>query len=333
MQWLLNASPFLSDTVMASAAAKENVLPNSIITEVLTANPQSAKSDKVLNKLNERNNPPNYNQMAQINANDTVVGHKESLESKKAYYTGEKAKAVYDLVRMYRNDTAIEAKSDSIEAALANINTPASKYQQAFCRLNRGDSTGVVNLLNNIPSEFDMNSAETDYNNSFTDYFNVMLTLQSEGKDFSQIDSTQKVTLYDMMDNTGGLLHAYTRNLLIKTDGLEYNEPYVLPDTSSTKSAKVKTHYDVIRNMAADYLKLYPNPAENYITIEYKMPYGYDKAIVEIVDITGIKKEIYRLSGSWGEKIVDLRSYNSGTYAIRLWGNNKLLQSKKFTKL
>ena len=116
---LLDASPYLSDTVMASAAAKEDVLPNSIVTEVLTANPQSAKADNVLNTLNARTNPPNDNEMAAIHANDTVIGHKESLESKLACYEGEKAKAVYDLARMYRNDTAIEAKSDSIEAALA----------------------------------------------------------------------------------------------------------------------------------------------------------------------------------------------------------------------
>ena len=138
---LLDASPYLSDTVMASAAAKEDVLPNSIVTEILTANPQSAKADNVLNMLNARTNPPNDNEMAAIHANDTVIGHKESLESKMAWYAGEKAKAVYDLVRMYRNDTAVEAKSDSIEAALAHIHSPASMYRQAFCRLNRGDST------------------------------------------------------------------------------------------------------------------------------------------------------------------------------------------------
>ena len=74
---LLSASPYLSDTVMVNAAEKEEVLPNSIVTEVLSANPQSAKAENVLSTLNARSNPPSDNQMAQIQANDTVLGAKE----------------------------------------------------------------------------------------------------------------------------------------------------------------------------------------------------------------------------------------------------------------
>lgn len=74
-QELLDASPYLSDTVMISAAEKESVLPNSIITEVLIANPQSTKSDKVLDKLDERVEPPSGNQITKIQVNYSVSLH------------------------------------------------------------------------------------------------------------------------------------------------------------------------------------------------------------------------------------------------------------------
>ncbi len=329
---LLSASPYLSDTVMVSAVEKEDVLPNSIVTEVLTANPQSAKSDKVLNKLNERDNPPNDNQMAAIHANDTVIGHKQLLESKRDYYASVKAGEVYRLIRMYTGDTAIQAKPDSIEAALANINTPASMYMQAFCRYINNDSTGVINKLNDIPSEFDLNTRETGYHNYFEDYFNVLLALQSGQIPFSQTDSTQKTVLYDIVNNTAGILQAYARNLLMYTDGLEYHEPYLEIDTSTMKSAAM--HNPVIYSDTPQnaYFKLYPNPAKEYITLEYNLGYTVENPVAEILTLKGEHIETFRLHGKQGVKIIDLRSWTPGTYLIKLSANGKTLQNEKFVK-
>ncbi len=329
---LLDASPYLSDTVMANAAAKEDVLPNSIITEVLTANPQSAKSEKVLNKLDERDNPPNENQMASIHANDTIIGHKESIESKRAYYAGEKARTVYELSRFFMQDTTGLAIHDSIATALTNIPTLTSRYLQAFCSLNSNDSLGVINLLNNIPYEFDLDDAESDYNAYFSDYFDVLLELQSQDKNTSEIDSAQKADVYDIMNNTGGLLHAYARNLLIYTDGLEYHEPYLFPDTSSNKSATVKEKVFSHLWDEQSYFKLYPNPADGYITLEYNLEFGVLKPVVEVVSIDGVHVGTFRLFNRSGIKIIDLRDWQSGTYLLRLIESGKTLQNEKFIK-
>ncbi len=329
---LLDASPYLSETVMVNAAEKEDVLPNSIITEILSENPQSAKSDKVLDKLNERDNPPDDNQMAQIHTNDTVIGHKESLESKKAYYTGEEAKEAYRLVRMYGQDTGTTSVYDSIETALSNIHSPESFYLQAFCRFNKGDSAGVVNVVNNIVSEFDLTATENVYNTYFGDYFNVLLSLRSENKPFSAIDTSQKAVLYDIMNNTNGILPAYARGLLIHTDGCPYSEPYIENDTASMKAADANN--EVVYNYWPKdaFFKLYPNPADNYITLEYDLNYRNSNAVVEIVSLTGIHLETYRLQGTQGVKIIDLRRWKTGAYIIRLTLNGKTLQNEKFVK-
>ena len=331
---LLGASPYLSDTVMVNAAAKEDVLPNSIITEILSENPQSAKAENVLNTLNARTNPPNANQMAQIRANDTVVGHKESLESKRDYYSAVKAREVYRLIRMFGSDTAVSAKHDSIETALSNIATPSAMYKQAFCRFNKGDSAGVINLLNNIPSEFDLTAAETDYHNYFEDYFEVLLTLQWQEKHYGEVDSSQKAVLYDIMNNSHGQLQAFARNLLIYTDGLTYNEPYLNVDTSQLKTVSAGNNNVINENVLPpnSYLKLYPNPAREYITLEYNLDYGTTNAVIEILDINGVHVEAFRLAGFRGVKIIDLRNRQSGTYLIRLAVNGKTLQHEKFVK-
>ncbi len=329
---LLSASPYLSDTVMVNAAEKEAVLPNSIVIEILAENPQSAKAENVLNKLNERTTPPNNNEMALIHANDTVLGAKEKLESKEAYYASQKQQNVNDLVRLFMSDTTLTNVNDSIETALAHVSTPGSYYLQAFARYNKGDSTGVLNKLSDVTSDFDLNGYENDVHTGFEDYFKVILALQSEGKNVSEIDSTQKAVLYDIVQNAHGMVQALARNILIKTDGLVYNEPYLLPDTNTNKSAVAYLSNNSRFWKIDNYFTLYPNPANNYITLEYKLELTAKKPVIEIYTLEGIHVNTFRLFNNQGVKIIDLRDYTPGTYLIRLSDNGKTLQSAKLVK-
>ncbi len=330
---LLSASPYLSDTVMVNAAEKEEVLPNSIVTEILSENPQSAKSDKVIDKLNERTTPPDNNQMAQIHANDTVLGQKESLESKMAFYRSEKVRNTSDLIRLFRKDTTFIHKLDSIIIALKNINSPTSYYLQAFCRYGKNDSTGVLNILNNVTSDFDLTTNEQNQHAYFETYFNILLDLQSKNKNFSQLDSTQYEVLNNIVSNTNGFPQALARNLLLYNNATAYHEPYLLVDTTQNKSAPVKssnTGFSIWKG--SNYFTLYPNPANQYITLEYNLRYNISNPVVEIVTLTGVHISTFRLAKQSGVIIIDLRAYLSGTYLLRLSNNNRTLQTAKFIK-
>ncbi len=168
---------------------------------------------------------------------------------------------------------------------------------------------------------------------AYEDYYNVMLALQSEGKNVSEIDSTQKAVLHDIVQNAHGMVQALARNILIKIHGLIYHEPYILPDTTTTKSAKVKGGSIInTDNTTEHYFKLYPNPAKDYLTLEYQLPLNVNNVAIGILNITGTQKEVIRLNNGWGQKIIDLRAYRPDTYFVLLYLNGKVVENKKFVK-
>jgi hypothetical protein len=112
---LMDKSPYLSDTVVSSAIEKEDVLPNAMIRDIMVANPQTAKSNELMDKLDERWNPlPEY-MKAQILQGKSIVSIKEQLESELSAYKLQRAKAFNGLVRWFMNDTLNPvASSDSL---------------------------------------------------------------------------------------------------------------------------------------------------------------------------------------------------------------------------
>ena len=171
-------------------------------------------------------------------------------------------------------------------------------------------------------------NAQTDFYNDLLQnrhYYDSLINVR-------ETDSTQKAVLYDIVQNAHGMVQALARNILIKTDGLVYNEPYLLPDTNTNKSAVAYLSNNSRFWKIDNYFTLYPNPANNYITLEYKLELTAKKPVIEIYTLEGIHVNTFRLFNNQGVKIIDLRDYTPGTYLIRLSDNGKTLQSAKLVK-
>jgi nitrous oxidase accessory protein NosD len=125
---LLNKSPFLSDTVMASTVSVENTLPPVVVKEILVANPHSATSDKVWNSIENRNNPlPDY-MLYEIQQGEGILSVMEILKSTLSVKSNNKDRLLNSLINYYQNDTLVSS-SDSLIALLLNDNTLYSRYK------------------------------------------------------------------------------------------------------------------------------------------------------------------------------------------------------------
>lgn len=294
-QELLNESPFLSDTVMKQAIIKENVLPNAMIRDILTVNPQSAKSDKVLKALNTRYEPmPDY-MMDQIMEGQKRLGSKELLEAQIQSWQQVRAKAKSSLFRQFLNDTNLVNQADSIINFLTNENEPNSKYYLALLYWNIGDTVEAFETLNALPGQFYLTNDQLLTHQQYQDYFNILKRMADSIWTASDLDSVAIQTLFELKDNGASGISACARGMLVKGGFLNYIETIPLIQLSNSVEYLVANKDGIKIESTKDYLKVFPNPAGKYTIAFYDIAPDHQSIILELINDLGMVIEIYYL--------------------------------------
>jgi len=324
---LLSNSPYLSDTVMIKASENEEVLTNALIRDVLVANPQSAKSNEVMAKLEQRVLPlPDY-MVEEIEQGIFSVSQKELLEAELAYHHQQRELARISLIQSFINDTAIITK-DSLMNFYSGENDRTLKYDLAFLYLSENDSLNVMNTLFSIPDNFDLTSPQQDLHDQYLDYFEIMLNLQDAGINETVLDSSQIEELYALSNGNTIPLNAYARAILQVFDTLKYIEPILLPDPD-TKSV------NIIQRKSNDFsekktnISVYPNPANRFVTIEYKLSDTGIPSLLRITDLTGVVIKQIPLKGIQNKVVIGTINLKDGLYFCNLVVGNSVRESVK----
>lgn len=323
-QQLLVESPYLSDTVMKSAINKENVLPNAMIRDVLTANPQSAKSKEILQIIEERDVQMPESMMGEIMQGQNIYGAMEVIEQNLAKHKTKYSKAMVKLEKHYMSDTLTKGASmDSLGTLWYNQQNKYSKYKLAFQYLRKSDSAGVFNTLNDIPIEFDLTPAEENTHQRYEDLFDILWQTHS---DSIGIDSVQIQSLIDISNNYNSLSSMYAMNILIHEGAVLYDEPVYFPDYLKSAVTFGKT---VEPYKEEKILKVFPNPTGNYCIIEYDLSLFEGDANVSVMDLYGKTMFSIKLENSNTQKVIALKDYPAGIYYVTLEMNNAKTETLK----
>ncbi len=104
-----------------------------------------------------------------------------------------------------------------------------------------------------------------------------------------------------------------------------------MPDMLKSSVAMEESNYLLGKaDEAPAAVKLKPNPAKDYIIIEYELEMQTD-AKIEIYDISGNLKYAQDLTELKDQFTVDTRNWKPGIYITSLKVNGKLVESDKFT--
>ncbi|MDP2423042.1 MAG: T9SS type A sorting domain-containing protein, partial [Bacteroidales bacterium] len=320
---LMSKSPYLSDTVVGTAIFKENVLPGAMIRDMMVANPHTAKSEALMEKLDQRWIPlPGY-MKAQILQGKSIVSAREQTESRLARFALEKARAVNALARVYNENT------DSLAWLWANDNSLSSKYNLAFLLLERSSPDQGLAIMNNIPQQFTLTQAQQTAHQQLTGFCSLLASLMQDEKSIFELDSQQLLSIAVMEATQAGMASVYARNILLTLGMMEYDEPILLPDLFKSK-ALAQRSLAMKNSETPTRLIVFPNPARGYIIAEYMLP-AQGNGVIEFTDISGKRMQSVLIKHMQDQITLDVREWKSGLYVATLKTGTKITQSVKFT--
>ncbi len=328
---LMGKSPYLSDSVLIAAIEKENVLPNVLVKDILVANPQAAKSNEVMEKVDEKTNPMTEDMIAEILLGKYFVAAKEKLEALVAYYKHEQSTALKFLKQLYRHDTVNPWAHDSLIYLLEAEQGLKEKFELVFAYAEQDNWTAAMNLLSNLPDQYSFNTYRQEMYDDYYQLINVYYELYQSGIGIDNISDVQKSTLYQLADNTRNIAGAYARNILIETDDYLYHEPIILPE-EVLKSGNIVFDIPDPETFTPEYVKIYPNPAKVYIVVELKTG-NVSGAIIKLFDNQGRPVRTVEIPAKQQHYVLHIKDLPTGIYYLKVELNGKTLESKKFSKM
>ncbi|NOY96967.1 MAG: T9SS type A sorting domain-containing protein [Chlorobi bacterium] len=326
---LMGKSPYLSDSVLIATIEKEYILPNVLIKDILAANPQSAKSPEVMDKVDEKAIPMTEEQLAEILLGKYIVAAKEKLESQLAYYKHQRSISLKFLKQSYRNDTVDPYAHDSLVYLLETENGLQDKFELVFAYAAQDNWTGAMALMNNLPNQFSFKQNEQEMYNDYNTFINVLYGLDQAGTGLEGLTTAQNTSLLQLADNVQNYAGSYARNILIGTDNYPYTEPIILPG-DGLKSGSITFDLPVSKDYRPEYINIYPNPAMDYIIVELNK-----------TNLNGVNLSLYDNGGKLVKQtvvpariqdyVIGLKGMKPGIYIIKADMDGKDIGGKKFS--
>ena len=124
----------------------------------------------------------------------------------------------------------------------------------------------------------------------------------------------------------------YARNILLALNEIEYEEPIILPFPYKTGKQEGFNAPDVTGEKP-HLLKIYPNPSNSYLIIEYEFEKQPENALVVISEAGGKRIKTITLNKQIDQKLLDIRNFKPGMYIATLFLNGTAQESIKFTTI
>ena len=323
-QRLMAEQGYLSDEVLKGVSEKEDGLSKAMVRNVLVANPASAKSDEVQQKLDNRLTPlPDYMRY-QIDQGLNQISPREAMENIVSGHQYQRDMAIRSALHLIITDTLLSdiEKKNELIAFYANTNDKINNLKAALLHENAGEAQQAGAIYQNLVFDYQ----NTPFGDEVQEFRELKELVSGWGTTTGLSDS--QVTALDNYASGHAMAASFARGLLV-LNGLEVeNEITVIPeegDKSYGGSQKRKWDISVTNNM----MLVFPNPADDFVTLRYAVADTYNQLLLAVYDTKGNVVYSAELHYDRDEVIVPLENLPAGNYYIQLLKDGKTLKTEK----
>jgi len=310
---LLGKSPHLSKEVLMAAADKTDVLPESILFEILSANPDELRKEELISHLENKDQPLPAYMISILRQLAGGITYKTILQQDMARYFAGKSQAAYMLIRSCLNDTVSD--NAYLRTWLNNLDNLNADMQIVASYLAEDNYTAAQTMLDLIPATRNLEGDALTGYNDYKSMMEMQMAWQQQGRSIFELDSLEVDILVDFAENTSGKAAMMARGILEYAYGHHFCNCLPVDDPAAWKSTFMMPGSDVDNGLS---IQAAPNPASTWVAFNYTLPVHVKEAVLQITDVHGRSITSFVITTKQGQQVWDIRDMKKGVYLYTL---------------
>jgi hypothetical protein len=148
---------------------------------------------------------------------------------------------------------------------------------------------------------------------------------------YEDLTALQKEALLALADSGEFFPAAYARAMLLRHEPeFSYEEPIYLPVIQSQRKRNPVKPASANEDVT---FSVFPNPAKEFVILEYKLTESDLDAVIKITDSKGVLIKQYGVKHAIGQQLIDCNSVPPGLYNFTLITRRNKVISKKVSVL
>ncbi len=314
---LLDISPFVTESVLKSMLDNTATYPHAIAFEILLANPDEAKKQKMILYLSQKADPMPQEMIAilelMLSPTTTRTEMQKQLAIKTSTYTTSFIEALFAMLDYEEGNytdsdyMALYDKIKSLNSEYVIVEHLLDEYKISEAQTRLADIQQVVNL----------DRKDIDDLQAFSEWVAFRISLLLGGRDWNSMNASDLFELERLAQYFDTYAAIQAASILNVVAGNNY---FVPPGLSSLTAARNLTK---LKLELTQWVDVYPNPANYIATIQLKdaLPTSVITEII-VYDLLGKEMLSIKSNPQFKRYTVNTKNWPSGLYFYRILSSN-----------